>query len=94
MEMEKFDQLEQRIKILMDLIDKIKQENIQVTNSYNGLASKVFDYEKKIKILTEENEQLKKDVKDVENRFKEKERKIKERMDNLLSRLETVKDLG
>lgn len=94
MEMEKFDQLEQRIKILMDLIDKIKQENIQVTNSYNGLASKVFDYEKKIKILTEESEQLKKDVKDVENRFKEKERKIKERMDNLLSRLETVKDLG
>jgi len=94
MEMEKFDQLEQRINILMDLIDKIKHENIQVTNSYNGLASKVFDYEKKIKILTEENEQLKKDVKDVENRFKEKERKIKERMDNLLSRLETVKDLG
>lgn len=94
MQMENFNQLEQRIIKIIALIDKLKQENEQVTDSYNGLASKIFGFEKKNKSLLEENEQLKKALKDVENKFKEKEKKIKERMDSLLSRLKMVEEIG
>ncbi len=84
------EELELKINKVLELVDKLKEENRQVTNSYNKLSSNVFEIEAKNKILAQENNQLKAQIKEREESIRNKEEKIKRRIENLLTRLNNI----
>ena len=91
MQWESFEKLEQKIKQVLEQVDKFKEENEQVTNSYNNLSSRFFEVEEKNKSLAKENIQLKAQIKEREESIKSKEEKVKRKIDNLLTRIEGIK---
>jgi FtsZ-binding cell division protein ZapB len=91
MQWESFEKLEQKIKQVLEQVDKFKEENEQVTNSYNNLSSKFFEIEEKKKSLVKENIQLKAQIKEREESIKSKEEKVKRKIDSLLTRIEGIK---
>ncbi len=84
------EELELKINKVLELVDKLKEENRQVTNSYNKLLSNVFEIEGKNKVLAQENNQLKAQIKEREESIRNKEEKIKRRIENLLARLNNI----
>ncbi len=91
MQWESFEKLEQKINQVLEQVDKLREENAQVTNSYNSLSSRLFEIETKNKSLLQENGQLKAQIKQREESIKGKEEKIKRKLDNLLARLPIIK---
>jgi FtsZ-binding cell division protein ZapB len=91
MQWESFEKLEQKIKQVLEQVDKFKEENDQVTNSYNILSSRFFEVEEKNKSLAKENIQLKAQIKEREESIKSKEEKVKRKIDSLLARIEGIK---
>ena len=90
MHWDSLEELELKINKVLELVDKLKEENRQVTNSYNKLSSNVFEIEGKNKVLAQENNQFKAQIKEREESIKNKEEKIKRRIENLLVRLNNI----
>ena len=90
MHWDSLEELELKINKVLELVDKLKEENRQVTNSYNKLSSNVFEIEGKNKVLAQENNQLKAQIKEREESIRNKEEKIKRRIENLLARLDNI----
>ncbi|MCJ7498431.1 MAG: hypothetical protein MUO78_09925 [candidate division Zixibacteria bacterium] len=84
------EELELKINKVLELVDRLNEENRQVTNSYNKLSSNVFEIEGKNKVLAQENNQLKAQIKEREESIRNKEEKIKRRIENLLARLNNI----
>jgi len=84
---ESLEKLEQKINKVLELVDRLKEENKQVGSSYSTLSSKVFEIEEKNKILVQENSRLKAQIKEKQESIKNKEEKVKRRIENLLARL-------
>ena len=91
MQWESFEKSEQKIKQVLEQVDKLKEENEQVTNSYNSLSARFFEIDGKNKSLVQENIQLKAQIKQREESIKSKEEKVKRKIDNLLTRIEGIK---
>jgi len=94
MQMENFEKLEERISKILGIVDKLKQENDQISSSYNDLSSKIFEYEKRQKTLLEETNHLKQSMNDQENKFKTKEEKIKKKLESVLGKIQTLENLN
>lgn len=92
MQLENFEKLEEKITTVIKLIDKLKQENRQISSSYSGLADQICQFEEKTKSLSLENEKLKKELKEKEGNFKQKEEKIKRQIEKLLEKLSFVEN--
>jgi peptidoglycan hydrolase CwlO-like protein len=90
MQLESFQKLEQKINQVLELVDRVKEENKQVSSSYGALSAKVFETEQKNKNLEAENSLLKAQIKGKEGSIKNIELNIKRRIENLLSRLEAI----
>jgi len=90
MHWDSLEELELKINKVLELVDKLKEENRQVTSSYNKLSSNVFEIEGKNKVLAQENNQLKAQIKEREESIRNKEEKIKRRIENLLARLSNI----
>jgi FtsZ-binding cell division protein ZapB len=90
MHWDSLEELELKINKVLELVDKLKEENRQVTNSYNKLSSNVFEIEGKNKVLAQENNQLKAQIKEREESIRNKEEKIKRRIENILARLDNI----
>jgi peptidoglycan hydrolase CwlO-like protein len=92
MQLENFERLEEKITKVIKIIDKLKQENQQISTSYSGLANQIYQFEKKTKNLSLENERLKKELKQREGDFKRKEEKIRRQLEKLLEKLTFVEN--
>ena len=93
MQLENFERLEEKITKVIKIIDKLKQENQQISASYGGLTNQVSQFKEKTKDLSLENERLKKELKDKEGDFKQKEKKIRRQLERLLQKLTFVENL-
>jgi FtsZ-binding cell division protein ZapB len=87
MQLENFEKLEEKITRAIKIIDKLRQENQQISSSYSGLANQICQFEEKTKNLSLENERLKK-----EGDFKQKEEKIRRQLEKLLEKLTFVEN--
>ncbi len=87
MQLENFERLEEKVTKAIEVIDRLKQENRQISSSYSGLAGQISQFEEKARNLSFENEKLKKELKDKEGDFKQKEEKIRKKLEKLLQKL-------
>lgn len=92
MQLENFERLEEKITKAIKIIDKLRQENQQISSSYSGLANQICLFEEKTKNLSLENERLKKELKEKEGDFKQKEEKIRRQLEKLLEKLTFVEN--
>jgi chromosome segregation ATPase len=92
MQLENFERLEDKITRVIEVIDRLKQENRQISSSYSGLASQISQFEEKTRSLSLENERLQKELKDKEGDFKQKEEKIRKKLEKLLQKLTFIEN--
>ena len=92
MRLENFERLEEKITKIIKILDKLKQENQQISSSYSGLANQISLFENKTKNLSMENEKLKKELKDKEGDFTKKEEKIRRQLEKLMQKLTFVEN--
>jgi FtsZ-binding cell division protein ZapB len=92
MQLENFEKLEEKITKAIKIIDKLRQENQQISSSYSGLTDQICQFEEKTKNLSLENERLKKELKEKEGDFKHKEEKIRRQLEKLLEKLIIVEN--
>ncbi len=92
MELEKFNKLEKKITKVVEVIDKLRQENQQISSSYGGLSLQVSRFEEKTKDLSLENEKLRKELKQKEGDFKNRKDKTKRQLEKLLAKLTFLDD--
>ena len=93
MQLENFEKLEEKITKIIEVIDKLKQENRQISSSYSGLTSQISQFEQKTRSLSLENEKLKKELEDVQGDFKQKEVKIRKNLEKLLQKLTFIENI-
>ncbi len=91
--MENFEKLEEKITKAIEVIDKLKQENRQISSSYSGLTSQISQFEERTRSLSLENERLKKELEDMEGDFKRKEEKIRKNLERLLQKLTFIENI-
>ena len=91
--MEHFEKLEEKITKVIEVIDKLKQENRQISSSYSGLASRISQFEEKTRSLSLENEKLKKGLEGAQGDFKQKEEKIRKNLEKLLQKLTFIENI-
>ena len=87
MQLENFERLEEKIRQAVELIDKLKQENQEITFSYRKLEDQINNFEKGTKSLSLETERLKSELTYKERNFIEKREEIKRRLEKLLEKL-------
>jgi FtsZ-binding cell division protein ZapB len=92
MQLENFEKLEEKITRAIKIIDRLRQENQQISSSYSGLTNQICQFEEKTKNLSLENERLKKELKEKEGDFKHKEEKIRRQLEKLLEKLTFVEN--
>jgi FtsZ-binding cell division protein ZapB len=87
MELENFEKLEEKIRQAVDLIDKLKHENQEITSSFRKLEDQMGSFEKSGKNLSLEAERLKSELSRKEREFVEKREEVKRRLQKLLDKL-------
>lgn len=87
MELENFEKLEEKIRQAVELIDKLKQENQEITSSFKKLEDQINSFDKGSKNLTLETEKLKSELAHKERDFIDKREEIKRRLQKLLEKL-------
>jgi FtsZ-binding cell division protein ZapB len=87
MQLENFERLEEKIRQAVELIDKLKQENQEITSSCKKLEDQINNFEKERKSLNLEAEKLRMELAHKERDFIEKREMIKRRLEKLLERL-------
>jgi FtsZ-binding cell division protein ZapB len=92
MQLENFEKLEEKITKAIKIIDKLRQENQQISSSYKGLAEQIYQFEEKTKSLSSENERLKKELKEKEGNLKQKQERIKGQLEKLLEKLTFIEN--
>lgn len=94
MELENFEKLEEKIRQAVELIDKLKQENQEITSSFKRLEDQLGSFEKGTKNLNFEAEKLKSELALKERDFIEKREEIKRRLKKLLEKLVSFEPEG
>jgi FtsZ-binding cell division protein ZapB len=92
MQLENFERLEEKITKVIKIIDKLKQENQQISSSHSGLTHQISQFEERTKNLSQENERLKKELKEKEGDFKQREVKIRRQIEKLLQKLTFIEN--
>jgi FtsZ-binding cell division protein ZapB len=94
MKMENFEKLESKIINILETMEKLKQENHQISASYDGLTNKVFECEQKAKELLSQNNQLKSEVKTAGGRYNKEKEKVKKRIKTLIDKIEMLENMS
>jgi FtsZ-binding cell division protein ZapB len=94
MKMENFDKLESKITWVLQALDKLKQDNLQISASYEGLTNKVYEYEEKTKELVSQNNQLRSKLKTKESKCDSEKEKVKKRIKKLIEKIDMLEKLG
>jgi FtsZ-binding cell division protein ZapB len=87
MQLENFERLEEKIRKAMELIDRLKQENQEITSSYRKLEDQMNNFEKGTESLNLETEKLRSELAYKERNFIKKKEEIKRRLEKLLEKL-------
>ena len=87
MQLENFERLEEKIRQAVELIDKLRQENQEITSSYRKLEDQINNFEKGTKNLSLEAERLRNELARKEGNFIKKKEEIKRRLEKLLEKL-------
>jgi len=87
MQLENFERLEEKIRKAVELIDRLKQENQEITSSYRKLEDQINNFEKGTKSLNLEAERLRRELAYKERNFIKKREEIKRRLEKLLEKL-------
>ncbi len=87
MELENFEKLEEKIRQAVELIDKLKQENQEITSSFRKLEDQIDSFQKGTKNLGLETDKLKSQLARKEKDFMEKKEEIRKRLQKLLEKL-------
>lgn len=87
MELENFEKLEEKIRQAVELIDKLRHENQEVTSSFRKLEDRVGSFEKSGENLGLEAERLRSELSRKERDFIEKTEEVKRRLQKLLDKL-------
>jgi len=90
MQLENFEKLTEKITQFIDLLDRLKQENSQISSSFNQLSAKAYELQEKEKTLVVQNGQLKDELKKLEAKYKAKEQEMKKRIETLLQKLNAL----
>jgi len=92
--MENLEKLESRITRVLQVLEKLKQENLQMSASYEGLTNKVFETEEKTKGLISQNNQLRSEAKTAERRNSSEKEKIKKKIKDLIEKIDVFEKMG
>jgi peptidoglycan hydrolase CwlO-like protein len=92
MQLENFEKLEEEISKAIKIINRLKQENQDISSSYSGLANQIHQFEERTKNLSLENERLKKELKEIEGDLKRKEERIRSKLEKLLEKLAFIEN--
>ena len=92
--MENFEKLESKITSILETMDKLKQENHQMSASYDDLTNKVFEYEEKTKELIAQNNQVKSEFKAKGSRYNSEKERVKKKIKNLIEKIEMLENMG
>ena len=87
MELENFEKLEEKIRQAVELIDKLKDENQEITSSFRKLEDQISGFENSGKNLSLEAERLQSELSRKERDFIEKREEVKRRLQKLLDKL-------
>ena len=87
MQLENFERLEEKIRQAVELIDKLRQENQEISSSYRKLEDQINNFEKGTKNLSLEAERLRNELAHKEGNFIKKKEEIKRRLEKLLEKL-------
>lgn len=87
MQLENFERLEEKIRQAVELIDRLKQENQEITSSYRKLEDQMTNFEMGSKGLSTEAERLRSELARKEKNFTKKKEEIKKRLEKLLEKL-------
>jgi len=87
MQLENFERLEEKIRQAVELIDKLRQENQEISSSYRKLEDQINNFEKGTKNLSLEAERLRNELARKEGNFIKKKEEIKRRLEKLLEKL-------
>lgn len=94
MQLEKFARLEEKIIQAMELIDRLKKENEEISSSYKKLAEEMDDFKKNTNNLNLESERLRQTLTWKERDLTQKKEEIKKRVEKLMERLVPLGDLN
>jgi FtsZ-binding cell division protein ZapB len=87
MELENFEKLEEKIRQAVELIDRLKHENQEITSSFRKLEDQMGSFENSGKNLGLEAERLKTELSRKERDFIEKREEVRRRLQKLLDKL-------
>lgn len=87
MQLESFERLEEKIIQVVELIDRLKQENQEISSSCGKLADRVHDIEKSKEGMNLEADKLRDELAQKERDFAEKKGEVKRRLEKLLKKL-------
>lgn len=94
MQLENFEKLEEKIVQAMEVIDRLKQENQEISSSYKKLTEEMRDFETITKGTTAETERYKHELTAKEKDFVKKKEEIKRRVEKLMEKLVSFADSG
>lgn len=87
MQLQNFERLEEKIVRVVELIDRLKQENQEISSSYRKLTEQVQSIENSTENVNLEAERLRNELAGRERDFAEKKGEIKRRLESLLEKL-------
>ena len=93
MDHQAFDVLEERIDQILSLVSDLKIENEQLKNAHQAMKSSLEEKERTIITLQEEVERFKSMRNEVET-YREKQDRIKNKVENLLDKLKEFEDVS
>lgn len=94
MQLENFERLEEKIRQAVELIDRLKQENQEITSSYRKLEDQITNFEMGSKGLSTEAERLRSELTRKEKNFIKKKEEIRKRLEKLLEKLVSFEAQG
>lgn len=94
MQLETFDKLEKKIGQVLKAMDRLKEENKQLSSSYSELRVGIGGMKKTSGELEEENRKLKEKLSRIEQTRTQREMRIKAKLEKLVERLGALEGLG
>jgi FtsZ-binding cell division protein ZapB len=94
MQLETFDKLEKKISLVLKTMDRLKEENKQLSSSYSELRVGIGGMKKTSGELEEENRKLKEKLSRIEQTRTQREMRIRAKLEKLVERLGTLESLS
>ena len=94
MQLEVLEKLEKKIGQALERIDRLREENKQMSSSYNTMSIEVEEVKKISAKLEEENRRLKDKLSKSDQGKNQKELRIKKRIERLVEKLNLLESMA